>query len=82
MIDEREYKRLKRQADEAQTAHDRAEGQLEAAYERLEEDFGCSDLEEAEAELKKLERAATKAEAAYNAAKDDFEEEYAERIGG
>lgn len=80
MVEEKEYKKLKKQADDAKTEHDRAAGQLEAAMSRLEEEFDCEDLVAAEKLLKKLDSEATKAEGKYEKAKTKFEEEWAERV--
>ena len=79
-VSEKEYKRLKRQAEEAKTEHDRAQGQLEAAMERLEEEFECTTLKEADKLQKQLDKEAAEAEAEYEAARDEFEEQWAERV--
>lgn len=79
-IDEQKFKQLKRQADDARAARDRAKGQLEAAEERLNVEFGCACFDEAEELLDKLMSDAVLADAAYNEAAADFEKEWDERI--
>jgi len=79
-IDEQEFKRLKRRAMAARAARDKAAGQLEAAMERLESEFGCATIAAAEKEAARLEREAVKAEGVFNKAVATFEEEWDERL--
>jgi len=72
-IDERKFKQLKQQADDARAARDRAAGQLEATMQRLKNEFDCSTIEEAEKLLVKLNKEAAKAEAEYDEAVVTFE---------
>ena len=80
MIDEQEYKKLKRLAEEAQSDKDRATGQLEAAMQRLRDEFECDSLEEAEALQKRLDKEAAKTEKEYDAAREAFKVEWGEKI--
>jgi len=73
-VNEREFKELRRQAEEAKTTRDRAAGQLEAAMARLLDEFGCKTLEEAETLLTKLEAEAATAEADYETEVAKFKE--------
>ena len=73
-VDEQEFKKLRRRAQAAQQARDKAEGQLEAAMERLHDEFGCDTVKAAEAMAKDLKREAEAAEAAYDEAAASFEE--------
>lgn len=81
MIDEKEFKKLKQRAEDARAARDRAAGQLEGAMARLQEEFGCGTLKEAEKKAKQLSREADAAEASYNEAMTDFEERWGEYAG-
>jgi predicted nucleic acid-binding Zn-ribbon protein len=75
-MNEREYKRLKCKAEEAQKDRNRAEGQLEALLGQLEEQFGCSTIDEAEAVLEELKKRAAHAEESYEKAVADFKAEW------
>ena len=59
-----------------QITRDKAAGQLEAAMERLEAEFGCKTIEEAEKKLTKMEREMAKAEEVFNKAVVAFEEKW------
>lgn len=82
MIDEKEYKRIKRAADEARQARDRAAGHLEGVMERLREEFGCDTIQAAEKKLKTLTKEAKAAEAAYREAVEAFEEKWGDDAEG
>jgi len=73
-----EFERRKKRAEKARTERDRTQGQLDSALERLLADFGCNDLDEAEAELAKLEKQAERTEKTYNKAADEFDEKWKE----
>jgi len=75
-IDEKTFTALKRKVDNARSERDRAEGQLDAAMQRLEDEFGCKSLPAAKKKLATLEREATDAEAAYEEAVAAFKEEW------
>ena len=79
-IDERKFRELKKQATDARAARDKAAGQLEAATERLESEFGCKTIAEAEKKLAQLEREAAKAEGAFDKAVAVFEGEWDDRL--
>lgn len=79
-IDEAEFKKLKHRAEAARQARDKASGQLDAAMERLQTEFGCNTIEEAEAKATKLKREAEKAETAYHRAVKEFEEQWDDRL--
>lgn len=78
-ITEDEFRKLKRRADLAKQTRDKAEGQLEAAMDRLREEFGCKTVESAEEQLANLKAEAAEAERAYNKAVDAFEESWGDR---
>ena len=80
VISEKEYKRLKRMADEAKTESDRAQGQLDAAMATLKNEFGCSNMKQAEKVLEELNAEMEKAQEDYDKAKKKFEEEWSERL--
>mgnify|MGYP001565121621 CR=1 FL=1 len=75
-IDEQKFKQLKKQADDARAAQDRAAGQLEATMERLKNEFDCATIEEAEKLLVKLNKEAAEAGAEYDEAVVTFEKEW------
>lgn len=76
MIDEEKFRELKRKAEEAQTAKDRATGQLESVQKRLKDEFGCFSLKEAEAKATELDKEAKVAEEEFENAAKDFEEKW------
>lgn len=80
MIDEEKFIQLKKQAEEAQTARDKASGQLEFAMKRLKNEFECSSIKEAEAKLKSLTKESEQAEEEFELAIKSFEEKWNDRI--
>jgi hypothetical protein len=81
-VNEAEYKRLKKQAEQAKADHDRAQGQLDSALERMAEEFGCTTLAEAKTLQAKLDKAEAKAAAHYEKACAAFEAEWGGRLEG
>jgi len=79
-INEGAYMRLKRQADDAVAAHQRAVGAYDAAMARLKTVFGCSSIRDAERKLAGLEQDAAEAEAAYNKAASEFAGKFNEKL--
>lgn len=79
-IDIDEYKKLKANAEAAQSEADRAAGRLEQAISRLEEEFGCKTIKAAAKLLSDLEAELAQAEKVYNDAKREFEEQWGEHI--
>lgn len=75
-IDEKRFKELRRFAEEAREERDRAAGQLEAAMQRLEEEFGCKTIKEAQRKLKALQKETDAAIAEYEKQANAFEEEW------
>lgn len=75
-IDEKQFKQLRQRADAARKARDRAEGQLESAMERLQDEFGCDTIEKAEKLARTLKKEAATAEAKYDEAVAAFEESW------
>lgn len=76
MVNEQDFRRLKQQADQARRARDIATGQLEAAKEQLQKDFGCKDINAAEKLLVQLNKEARAAEKVFNVAVAAFEEKW------
>ena len=56
----------------------KAEGALEQLTDRLQSEFGCKTLEQAEKLLQKMQKEAEQAEDKYNEALSEFEEEWSE----
>lgn len=77
MIDDIEFKQLKRKADQARQTRDRAAGQLDGVMARLKDEFNCGTLAEAEKKLTALTKKAGQAERKYNTAVEEFEEAWA-----
>lgn len=80
-IDIQEYQQLKRKAEAAKAAADRAAGKAEAAMAELRATYGCNTLEEAEQKHAVYQEEADALERAYNAEKAKFEEEWKTYIG-
>jgi hypothetical protein len=80
-INEKEFKRLRRKAEAARVARDKAAGQLEAAMDRLQDEFGCNTVEAAEKKVAQHDREAKKAEASFEKAVAAFEEEWDDQLG-
>jgi len=76
MADLADVTALKQSVEKLQRESDRASGILEAALKLLKEQFGCADLEEAEALCKELKEAEAKARAAFSKALQEFEDEW------
>lgn len=75
-ISEKEYQRLKTDAQNAKSEFERAQGALEEMESRLKKEFKCSNLEEAEQLLEELKEEETKAERNFNKAKEDYERKW------
>ena len=54
-ITEDQYRRLKREVEEAKAEADRARGSLDQLMKRLKDEFGCETLKEAKAKLVQVE---------------------------
>lgn len=80
MIDEKEFEELKKRVAKATQARDKAAGALENVMERLQKEFGCKTLAQAEKKVTVLAKEADQAEAAYDRALVAFEEEWEEYI--
>ena len=81
MIDLSRYKSLKAEVDKLQRETDRAEGALAQLMKRLQSEYNCKTLEQAEKQLKKLQKESQAAEDEYNEALSDFEEQWSEMLG-
>jgi len=75
-ITEEEYRRLKKEVEEAKAEADRAQGALDQLLTRLKEEFGCKDLKEAKALLTQLRLKRDTAQAAFTSAVEDYEEKW------
>lgn len=72
-MDEQDYKRLKREVEEAKDAAARAEGALQETLGRLHSEFGCTTTKEAKKLLEQLKAEADTAEKEFNQAVKDYE---------
>ena len=80
-VDLKKFEQLKSKADKLERDKARAEGALAQTLKRIEDEFGCRSLAEAERLLKQMEKEAEAAEQAYNKAMDEFEAEWGEELG-
>jgi hypothetical protein len=79
-MNERDFLNLKRKAEEAAAAKNKATGQLDMLMKQLADKYGCNTLDEAEKMLAKMQREAKKAEAEYSEAAAAFEEKWNEHL--
>lgn len=75
-IDLKQYERLRRKADDLKREVDKAEGALEQLIGRLESEFDCKTLAQAQKMLKKLSADEAKASKKYESDLAEFEEEW------
>jgi hypothetical protein len=80
MSDLNDFIDLKKNVEELRSKVHRAEGSLEQGMKRLENEFGCKSLEEAEDELKELRRKEEKEKKAFQKALAKYEKEYEDAI--
>jgi hypothetical protein len=71
-ISEKEYNRLKSQVEDARESASEAKGALDQLKKRLQEEFGCETVEDANKLLKEMERKLDKAETEYQEAVKDY----------
>ena len=71
---------LKRRAEAAQQTADRAQGAYDQLMAKLQQDFECASIEEAEKKLASLEQKNKKAEAAFEEAVEEFETKWATKL--
>jgi len=74
------YNKLKREVEEAQKAHDKAEGAIEELLKQLKYQFNCETIKEAIVLQKKLKIKKQKAEMEYEKELNQFEEEWNARL--
>lgn len=72
-MNEAEYKKLKEAVEEARSESDKAQGALSELMRRLKEEFDCTSLKEARAQLEKLEAKKEEAETAFEKALKAYE---------
>lgn len=75
-ITEEQYRKLKREVEEAKSEADRAKGALEHLMKRLKEEFKCDTLKEAKALLAELEGKETKALKIFEQLMEEYEEKW------
>jgi len=73
MITEEQYRKLKRDVEEAKSEADRAEGALAQLLKRLEEEFHCDNLKEAKAMLTDLSNKEERAQTIFEKSLKDYE---------
>lgn len=78
---EEEYKRVTEQAEQARAKRDKWEGRLAVAMEALQEEFGVSTIEQAEAMLAEAEADVKKAEKRYIREMTKFKKEFGDDLG-
>lgn len=72
-MNEDQYRKLKREVEQAKAEAERAQGALEQLMRRLGEEFECEDLKEAKRLLMDLQEKKEKAERAFDKALKDYE---------
>ena len=82
MIDLKRWEQLKAQVSKLRREADMAEGALRQLTARLETEFGCKTLAEAEEKLKRLERESDEANKQFSEALADFEAEWKDKLEG
>ena len=75
-----EYNRLKKRAAEIRSEIDRAKGSLDGLMKQLQEEFGCSSLDEAQTLLRDLKTKRDEAETRYTALVEKFKSDYGDLI--
>lgn len=80
-IDLKRFQQLQAAVEKAQSDADRAQGALDQLMAKLEAEYGCTTLEQAEKKLEELTSKSAAAEQTYNDALAVFEEEYGDLIG-
>jgi hypothetical protein len=70
------YLQMKRQVEENQQAKNRAEGALQGVNSQLEDEFGCTDLEEAKNLLKTKQEEEEDIEREFGQAIEQFEKDW------
>ena len=75
-MNEREFRKLKQENDEAKTSADRAQGAFDEAMKNLSEEFGVDNLTEAKAKLKRDEKISEEAESEFQEALADYKEKW------
>lgn len=76
LVNEETYKKLKKRAEDARAAADRAHGARDQLLKRLKEEFNCEDLKEAKEMLVELEEKRDRAKKAFDAQLLDYEERW------
>lgn len=76
MVDVQKYNELRRRAERAKADADRAQGALDQQMKRLQEDFGCATVEEADSLLVQLQDEEKTAAEEYSKALAEFEEKW------
>jgi hypothetical protein len=75
-LNERRFKELKREWEDAKAETERARGALSEMMVRLEKEFGCKTLKEAKTKLEGMQRKLIETEDKYNAALLDYEKRW------
>lgn len=75
-MNEEEYRKLKREVDDAKAEAERAKGARDMLMKRLASEYDCESLKEARKKLEELTAEKDEAEAAYNKAVKDYEKKW------
>ena len=79
-IDLDQYHRLKKKADQARADADRAEGALEQLMKKLQDDFNCDSIIDAEELLTQFKNEEKHAEESYEKELTNFEGKWGKKI--
>lgn len=77
-----DIKKLKGQVREAQAEAERAEGALQETLQQLQEEFGCSSIEQAEALLQSLEEEEKRVQQKLDQVLEKFREKWSDYLDG
>lgn len=75
-ITEEQYRKLKREVEQAKSDADRAQGSLDQLLARLKEEFNCKNLEEAKSLLRRLGKEAEDAKREFERHLHTYEEKW------
>ncbi len=80
-MDLKKFQRLKEKAEALRTEAEQAKGALNQLMTKLNEEYDCQSIEDAEKLLEKYEKEVKKAEEDYDKELISFEEEWGEKLG-
>jgi len=80
MVSQEEFDALKKKVERCQREADRAQGAYEQQMKKLEEDFGCKSIEEAEEKLSEIHAQLKEAELTFESEFNAFNEKWGDLL--